>query len=707
MTNYIIKRDGRKVLFKSENILNVVKKALNSVHPDDTLSKSEEQLAKNITADIVLEVQKGLDSPTVEGVQDIVQDVLIRNSLFNEAKNFIAYRTRRTAAREFNGDVTKVYRKMSESSSKDMDLMRENANINGDATMGLMLRFGSEAQKDFITKYILKPEWTFAHKNGDFHMHDLDFSRLCWNCCQIDLTKLFHHGFSTGHGYLREPSSIRTASALACIALQSNQNDMFGGQSIAKFDYDLAPYVAKTFATNLCKVIEDIQRIELNESTKNEIKDSIKKLYNKLNSVTKNTIFGENLDSLKAIIAKYVKTEDVDYAFNRALKLTDNDTFQAMEALIHNLNTMQSRCLPSDEKVITLNVKKSKDVDKMSDTEREAFKDLIENLYKTMTIEEVANELNIKFGVMDNIFKKLNIKTRNKKENAEFMKPRWVEKFGVDNPAKNPEVIEKIRITQYNMFDGRYAFETDKQKQTMREMYGVENPMQNEDIKKRQLDNNVKKYGVTCTLQVPEIAKKAIETNKEKYGVENILCRESPLRSNVGFDKNPESIIKAHNTIRKNHGGIGMGAPDIRKKIEKTTMDEFGYATYPVYKDSYGIHESKGQLELYEIIKDEYPDIEVLKSQRGLLTEREGLEIDIWIPQLRIGIEYNGDYWHDRNSYENDIINETVTTKERVKDMLAVNNNITLIQIWESVYMSNKKSVIDYIFKIIDESFED
>lgn len=343
MNNYIIKRDGRKVLFKSENILNVIRKVLNSVHPDDTLSKFEEQLAENITKDVILEVQKKLDPPTVEGVQDIVQDVLIRNSLVQEAKNFIEYRTKRTTAREFNDDITKIYREMSKSSSKDMDLMRENANINGDATMGLMLRFGSEACKDFINKYILKPEWSFAHKNGDFHMHDLDFSRLCWNCCQIDLTKLFHHGFSTGHGYLREPSSIRTASALACIALQSNQNDMFGGQSIAKFDYDLAPYVAKTFAINLCKVIEDIKRIDLGENTQKEIKDSIWKLYNKLNSVTKNTIFGQNLDSLKSIIAKYVKAEDVEYTFNRTLKLTDNDTFQAMEALIHNLNTMQSR----------------------------------------------------------------------------------------------------------------------------------------------------------------------------------------------------------------------------------------------------------------------------------------------------------------------------------------------------------------------------
>lgn len=344
MNRYIIKRDGRKVQFKNENILNVVKKVLNSIHPDDVLTKSEEHLAENLTKDIILEVQEKLDPPTVEGVQDIVQDILIRNSLFNEAKNFIEYRQKRTAIREFNDDITKTYRKMSESSSKDMDLMRENANINGDATMGLMLRFGSEACKDFTTKYILKPEWSFAHKNGDFHMHDLDFSRLCWNCCQIDLTKLFHHGFSTGHGYLREPSSIRTASALACIALQSNQNDMFGGQSIAKFDYDLAPYVAKTYAINLCKVIEDIHRSDLNEDTKNTIKSSIFKLYNKLNSVTKNTIFGQNLEELKSIIAKYVKAEDVDYAYNRALKLTDNDTFQAMEALVHNLNTMQSRC---------------------------------------------------------------------------------------------------------------------------------------------------------------------------------------------------------------------------------------------------------------------------------------------------------------------------------------------------------------------------
>ena len=150
-----------------------------------------------------------------------------------------------------------------------------------------------------------------------------------------------------------------------------------------------------------------------------------------------------------------------------------------------------------------------------------------------------------------------------------------------------------------------------------------------------------------------------------------------------------------------------MGSPEIKQKIAETCLEKYGYVTYPVYKDSYGLHESKGQIELYNIIKNNYPNIDVMINQRGLLLENEGLEIDIWIPQLRIGIEYNGDYWHNKELYENDIINNTVDSKERIKDILAINNNITLIQVWESDFKSNKKSVLDYIFNIIDKHFED
>ena len=130
----------------------------------------------------------------------------------------------------------------------DSDIKRENANIDGDTAMGAMLKYGSEGAKQFNLMFVLKPEHAEAHRNGDIHIHDMDFLTLTTTCCQIDLIKLFKDGFSTGHGYLREPKDIRSYAALACIAIQANQNDQHGGQSIVNFDYAMAEGVRKTFA---------------------------------------------------------------------------------------------------------------------------------------------------------------------------------------------------------------------------------------------------------------------------------------------------------------------------------------------------------------------------------------------------------------------------------------------------------------------------
>lgn len=522
------------------------------------------------------------------------------------------------------------------------------------------------------------------------------------NCLFIPLAKLLKNGFNTGHGTVREPQSIKTAANLACIVLQSNQNEMFGGQAFPTFDYDLAPYVGKSFVNHLIDCLNDYYDVE---DTENDFKNILtKEIGNKIYAKYSTIL---NADA-KLELSKLLNIDSniFEKLYNRALKKTDKETYQAMEAVIHNFNTMHSRCLPADEKVITLNVKKSKDVDKLSDTEREAFKDLIENLYSSMTVKEVAAELNISCKVMFNIFNKLCIKIRNKKETAEFMKTKWIEKYGVDNPAKNSEILEKIRNTQFKKY-GCYGFNTEKQKQTMIERYGTPNCMQNEDVKNKLFNNNIKKYGCKCTLQAPEVIEKSKKTCIERYGVHNVLCKNSPLRpSIIGFDKNPESNKKAHKTLQEKYGGSGMGSLEIREKIASTCVKKYGHVTYPVYKDAYGLHESKGQIELYNTIKNRYPDVDVIKNQRGLLLENEGLEIDIWIPQLRIGIEYNGDYWHDRKTYEDDITNNNVTTRERIKDILAANNNIILIQIWESDFKSNKKDVLDYIFSIIDEHLE-
>ena len=142
----------------------------------------------------------------------------------------------------------------------------ENANIDGDTAMGTMLKYGSEGAKQFNEMYVLAPEHSKAHRDGDIHIHDLDFLTLTTTCCQIDLIKLFKNGFSTGHGFLREPNEISSYSALACIAIQSNQNDQHGGQSIPNFDYSMADGVRKTYkhryAQNIVRGLELIGGIE-------------------------------------------------------------------------------------------------------------------------------------------------------------------------------------------------------------------------------------------------------------------------------------------------------------------------------------------------------------------------------------------------------------------------------------------------------------
>ncbi len=146
-----------------------------------------------------------------------------------------------------NTRLMRIYEDITNRAAIDSDIKRENANINGDTAMGAMLKYGSEGAKQFNLMFVLKPEHAEAHRNGDIHIHDMDFLTLTTTCCQIDLIKLFEGGFSTGHGYLREPNDIISYSALACIAIQANQNDQHGGQSIVNFDYAMAEGVKKTF----------------------------------------------------------------------------------------------------------------------------------------------------------------------------------------------------------------------------------------------------------------------------------------------------------------------------------------------------------------------------------------------------------------------------------------------------------------------------
>ena len=162
MIRFIVKRDGRKVSFNEDKISNAIRKALISAHPDDkSTSQYEEDLVEKLTRRVVSDIEKqNLEEPSVENTQDIIEKVLIQEGMASEAKNFILYRQNRTNVRNYNTDLTKIYRDLTSKSTADMDLKRENANIDANAPMGLMLRFGSEGSKDYVRRYVLRPLYT-------------------------------------------------------------------------------------------------------------------------------------------------------------------------------------------------------------------------------------------------------------------------------------------------------------------------------------------------------------------------------------------------------------------------------------------------------------------------------------------------------------------------------------------------------------------
>ena len=342
MIEYIVKRDGRKVPFELDKITEAIYKAAKALGGSDR--KTAEDLANEVVE--YLE-EKKIQSPTVEQIQDAVERTLIENGHARTAKEFILYRSGRTRVREMNTRLMKIYEDLTFRDAKDNDIKRENANIDGDTAMGTMLKYGSEGAKQFDEMFILKPVHSKAHADGDIHIHDLDFYTLTTTCCQIDLTKLFTDGFSTGHGFLREPNSIQSYSALACIAIQSNQNDQHGGQSVPCFDYDMAKGVAKSYRTlyrnNMIKALE-VYGVENAESI---VRDTIQKVEDETGLWPALDVENGYHAAEKKILVPVIGEETYQKAFDFSRKYTDKEidrsTYQAMEALVHNLNTMHSR----------------------------------------------------------------------------------------------------------------------------------------------------------------------------------------------------------------------------------------------------------------------------------------------------------------------------------------------------------------------------
>ncbi len=343
MIKQITKRDGRKVTFNIEKIANAIFKAAQAVGGSDYDEALE--IAGKVCD--LLEETVG-SAPTVEEIQDMVEKVLVEDGHAKTAKAYILYRSNRTRIREMNTRLMKVYEDLTFKSAKDSDIKRENANIDGDTAMGTMLKYGSVGAKEFYEMYVLDPKHAKAHADGDIHIHDLDFLTLTTTCCQIDLVKLFKNGFSTGHGFLREPNDISSYSALACIAIQSNQNDQHGGQSVPNFDFAMADGVKKTFIRRYCDNIDRclamMAGVEDSSGIARKIADEILESKGIVPCISNDNGYQDaELEKLREFTDEAMAKKIQKFTHDLSVKETDRATYQAMEALIHNLNTMNSR----------------------------------------------------------------------------------------------------------------------------------------------------------------------------------------------------------------------------------------------------------------------------------------------------------------------------------------------------------------------------
>ena len=342
----IRKRDGRTMVFDRAKIENAIFRAFQA-----SGSAKGHETSEALTDRVMKELENNENIsgvPTVEQVQDTVERVLIEKGFVRSAKAYILYRAERSRVREMNTRLMKTFEDITFKDAVDSDIKRENANINGDTAMGSMLKFGSEGAKQFYDMYVLDPRFAAAHREGDIHIHDLDFYTLTTTCCQIELKSLFDKGFSTGHGYLREPQDLTSYAALCCIAIQANQNDQHGGQSVVDFDYGMAPGVKKTFIKryrmNVSRALELLAGDENAEQNAVEIIDQLKAqdLAPSLEPSEEQTAAAIKLLTEKTGDAEMAK-RIAEFAQTHAVKETDKATFQAMEALVHNLNTMNSR----------------------------------------------------------------------------------------------------------------------------------------------------------------------------------------------------------------------------------------------------------------------------------------------------------------------------------------------------------------------------
>ena len=335
----VIKRDGREVPYERNRIKSAVLKAMEA-------SECGNSSDVDFVTECIENEIKVLSTETigVEIIQDIVERQLMKLGYYDVAKAYCVYRDKRSRARDAKNNLMRNIGEIVNADARKNNQKRENANIDGNTAMGAMLQIGSACSRAYNEAYLMRPEHAKAHREGDLHIHDCDFYALTTTCCQIDILKLFHGGFSTGHGFLREPQSIQSYAALAAIAIQANQNDQHGGQSIPNFDYGMAEGVEKSFRRNFLQklrdMLEDYSNIDSVDSALVE-----KALEDAEKSSGETLALGSNIKLDVVLASKFLTLSEklIERVRERAIQATERDTYQAMEGFVHNLNTMHSR----------------------------------------------------------------------------------------------------------------------------------------------------------------------------------------------------------------------------------------------------------------------------------------------------------------------------------------------------------------------------
>lgn len=303
------KRNGVIVPFDKDKIVYAMSKGFLEF---GEMTKEKEDCIKNTVEIVEKEAKKYEDAIEVEEIQDIIVAQLRKAGFRKVAKGYQEYREKRTKERELK-TVLEIL------SNEATDEKNDNANINGYTPSGRHLHISEDVIKSYMKNYFFSKDVADAINAGIIYPHDLGWGTTTLTCVQIDIPKLFKGGFSTGHGYLREPSNIKTAFLQSAIAIQSNQNDMWGGQSIPQYDFALAPYVLKSY------------------------KKHLKKLYAYEHAKTHDSADAEMIAKIDALTSINDVIPELEYMCKAAFANTEEDTYQGAESLVHNLNSMASR----------------------------------------------------------------------------------------------------------------------------------------------------------------------------------------------------------------------------------------------------------------------------------------------------------------------------------------------------------------------------